>query len=76
MIKRRISKQILIGNVKVGNNVRIGANAVVVEDIPDNSVVVLNKPRVIIKKEKLDNRYIKKIGNDKYYYEDGKFIKY
>lgn len=65
----------IIGNVKVGNNVRIGANAVVVEDIPDNSVVVLNKPRVIVKKEKLDNRYIKKIGKDKYYYEDGKFIK-
>lgn len=66
----------IIGNVKVGDNVRIGANAIVVEDIPDNSVVVLNKPRVIVKKEKLDNRYIKKIGNDKYYYEDGKFIKF
>ena len=65
----------IIGNVKVGNNVRIGANAIVVEDVTDNSVVVLSKPRVIIKKEKLDNRYIKKIGNNKYYYEDGKFIK-
>ena len=60
----------IIGNVKVGNNVRIGANAIVVEDVTDNSVVVLSKPRVIIKKEKLDNRYIKKIGNNKYYYED------
>jgi len=66
----------IIGNVSIGNNVRIGANAVVVEDIPDNSVVVLNKPRVIVKKEKLDNRYIKKIGKDKYYYKDGKFIKF
>lgn len=65
----------IIGNVKIGNNVRIGANAVVVEDIPDNSVVVLNKPRVIVKKDKLDNRYIKKIGNTKYYYQDGKFKK-
>ena len=48
---------------------------IIIEDIPDNSVVVLSKPRIIIKKEKLDNRYIKKIGNNKYYYEDGKFIK-
>lgn len=65
----------IIGNVKVGNNVRIGANAVVVEDIPNNSVVVLNKPRVIVKKNKLDNRYVKQVGKYKYYYEDGKFIK-
>lgn len=64
----------IIGNVKVGNNVRIGANAIVVEDVPDNSVVVLDKPRVIYKK-KMDNRFIRKIGNDKYYYKDGKFIK-
>lgn len=64
----------IIGNVKVGNNVRIGANAIVVEDVPDNSVVVLDKPRVIYKK-KMDNRFIRKIGNDKYYYKEGKFIK-
>lgn len=30
----------IIGKVKVGNNVRIGANAVVVRDVPDNCVVV------------------------------------
>ena len=35
--------------VKVGNNVKIGANCVVVEDIPDNATVVLNKPRIIIR---------------------------
>lgn len=64
----------IIGNVKVGNNVRIGANAIVVEDVPDNSVVVLDKPRVIYKK-KMDNRFIRKIGNDKYCYKEGKFIK-
>ena len=39
----------IIGNVTIGNNVRIGANAVVVEDIPSNSIVVLNKPRIIKK---------------------------
>lgn len=46
----------IIGNVRIGDNVRIGANCVVVEDVEDNSVVVLNKPRVI-KKSGLDNTY-------------------
>lgn len=40
----------IIGNVIVGNNVRIGANAIVVNDIPDNCTVVMNKPRVIVRK--------------------------
>lgn len=39
----------IIGPIKVGNNVKIGAGCVVVDNIPDNSVVVMNKPRVIIK---------------------------
>ena len=34
---------------KIGNNVKIGANCVIVEDIPDGATVVLNKPRIIIK---------------------------
>ena len=40
----------IIGNVIVGNNVRIGTNAIVVNDIPDNCTVVMNKPRVIVRK--------------------------
>jgi serine O-acetyltransferase len=48
----------IIGNVKIGDNVRIGANCVVVEDVESNSVVVLNKPR-IIKKAAMDNTYFK-----------------
>lgn len=40
----------IIGNVYVGNHVRIGANAIVVDDIPDNCTVVMNKPRVIVRK--------------------------
>ena len=40
----------IIGNVVVGNNVRIGANAIVVNDVPDNCTVVMNKPRVIVRK--------------------------
>lgn len=39
----------LIGSVKIGNNVVIGANAVVVDDIPDNCLAV-GAPAKIIKK--------------------------
>jgi serine O-acetyltransferase len=31
----------IFGRISVGNNVKIGANAVVYEDIPDNAIVVL-----------------------------------
>lgn len=34
----------IIGKIKIGNNVRIGANAVVYQDIPDNTIVVSEKP--------------------------------
>ena len=37
----------IIGSVFVGNNVKIGANAVVVKDIPDNSVAV-GVPAVVV----------------------------
>lgn len=39
----------IIGKVKIGNNVKIGAGCIVVTDVPDNAVVVMNKPRIIIK---------------------------
>ena len=39
----------IIGNVHVGDNVRIGANCVVTVDIPSNCTVVLEKPRIILK---------------------------
>ena len=37
----------IIGSVKIGNNVTIGAGSVVVKDIPDNSIAVGNPCRVI-----------------------------
>ncbi|QOL26502.1 serine acetyltransferase [Thalassotalea sp. LPB0316] len=40
----------IIGGIKVGNNVNIGANAVVVKDVPDN-VTVVGIPARIIKKD-------------------------
>lgn len=39
----------LLEGFNVGNNVKIGANAVVVEHVGDDAVVVLQKPRVIYK---------------------------
>lgn len=41
----------IIGCVKIGNNVRIGANCVVVDDVPDNTTVVMSKPRVICRND-------------------------
>lgn len=44
----------IIGNVKVGDNVRIGANCVVTSDVPPNSTVVLQKPRIIYKRNNVN----------------------
>ena len=37
----------IIGGIKIGNNVQIGANAVVTKDVPDNCIVVGNPARII-----------------------------
>jgi len=37
----------IVGGITIGNNVQIGANAVVVKDVPDNCVVVGNPARII-----------------------------
>lgn len=42
---------VLLAGRNVGNNSIIGANAIVVEDIPDNCTVVLQKPRIIKRQE-------------------------
>jgi serine O-acetyltransferase len=38
----------LFGKIAIGNNVKIGANAVIHRDIPDNAVVVLDPGYKII----------------------------
>lgn len=48
----RAGAKILKG-VTIGNNCWIGANAVVVEDMPDNTTCVLQKPRIISRIPKL-----------------------
>ena len=61
---------VIIGDIKIGNCVRIGANATVYEDVPDNSIVVNGKTRIITKDEKLDNRFIKVVNNKEYYWDN------
>lgn len=44
------ARAIVIGNIRIGNNVKIGAGAVVCKDVPDNCTVVGNPARIINKK--------------------------
>lgn len=46
----------IFGGIRIGNNVKIGANCVVFEDVPDNSTIVLGKPRII--EHEKPSRYI------------------
>lgn len=39
----------IVGGVRIADGVRIGAGCIVVEDIPKGAIVVMNKPRIIIK---------------------------
>lgn len=48
----------IIGNVKVGNNVRIGAGCTVTKDVPDNSTIMQSTPVIIQKKTLQDNRWV------------------
>lgn len=48
----------IIGNINVGNNARIGANCVVVKDVPDNSVTVIRCIESIQKNEIMDNAFV------------------
>lgn len=48
----------IIGNIRIGNNVRIGANCVVTKDVPSNYTVVLPSPR-LIERDNVDNRFVR-----------------
>lgn len=48
----------LIGNIHIGKNARIGANCIVVKDVPDNSVAVMRGTEIIRKSGELDNEYV------------------
>ena len=64
----------VIGNVKIGENCRIGANAVVYTDMPPHSVAV-QQPTRIIQKHDLDNRYFSLNESRQWvYYRDGHWV--
>jgi len=64
----------VIGRVTVGDNCRIGANAVVYEDLPPNSVAVQQPTRIIQRDETLDNRFFTRRGGKRVYYDDGRWV--
>lgn len=41
---------VVLGEIRIGNNVKVGANAIVVKDVPDNCTVV-TKGTTIVKKD-------------------------
>ncbi|MEM1485031.1 serine acetyltransferase [Oscillospiraceae bacterium PP1C4] len=61
----------IIGGVTIADNCRIGANAVVYEDMPPHSVAVC-APTRIIQKEQLDNTFTTTLDGEEYYFKDGK----
>lgn len=49
------AKCTILGGVRVGNNVKVGANAVVTKDIPDNCTVAGVPAKIIKEMKKNDN---------------------
>lgn len=45
------SNVVIIGNIRIGSNCKIGAGSVVVKDVPENSVVVGNPARLIVRND-------------------------
>lgn len=64
----------VIGRVRVGHNVRIGANAVVYHDVPDNSVVLSGEQRIASGRAPMDNRFYSFRG-DWCYFDDGAWVR-
>ena len=50
----------IVGHVRIGNNVTIGAGSVVVKDIPDNCIAVGNPCKPV--------RFLKKWYNQSFYF--------
>ena len=37
----------ILGNISIGNNVKVGANCVILSDVPDNATVVGNPAYIV-----------------------------
>ncbi len=64
----------LIGGITVGDHCRVGANAVVYQDMPPHSVA-LCAPTRIVQKEHLDNTFRVTIGGAAYVSENGRLVR-
>ena len=64
----------IIGGITVGDHCRVGANAVVYQDMPPHSVAVCS-PTQIIQKENLDNTFRVKINGVECASRDGRLVK-
>ncbi len=64
----------IVGNVTVGNGCRIGAGAVVYEDMPENSVAVCAPTRILKRRAPMDNRHFQRSSNGILrYFENGSY---
>lgn len=52
------ANSIIIGNVKIGNNVLIAPGAFINFDVPDNSIVIGNPEKIIQKSTSPTSKYI------------------
>ena len=59
----------ILYDTRIGNNVIIGSDSLVNKDVPDNSVVVNGEMKIINKNKNLDNRFIKIISGEEYYFD-------
>lgn len=64
----------IIGGITVGDHCRVGANAVVYQDMPSHSVAVC-APTQIIQKERLDNRFRVRINGVDCVSRDGRLVR-
>ena len=61
----------IIGKVTLGRNVRVGANAVVVNDVPDNSLVVPTEQRILTRDHAMNNKFYQKHKGRWRYFDAG-----
>lgn len=64
----------IIGNIIIGNNVRIGANSFVYQDISDNSIVTCGIPRIIKMQKRLNNKFYHQYKGKWRYFYNGSWI--
>lgn len=64
---------VIVGPIRIGENVRIGANTTVYQDVPDNSVVVSGKQRNIQRTGVPNNRFYRNFKGRNQVFFDGRY---